>query len=625
MNPDKLKIFREEFDKSKKDWWLSKQEEIKLEKLFNQIPKDKQDEFLAQKENLSEPLKSFVEWLKNKINSLKEDVEKNSLKWGFEELKNNFENSEIAWEFFELIESYIDLKLEKSFSKVQKDKIKLALLWEIESGFNLSAVWEWLMNKVLKPLKQKIDKLKWGDFDDATDTKDIPWMSEIENSMTEMFEDFWLDLKVKELDEKINKLNEKKDSWEITNLKSVLTIINPDNASNITFDTIKTKTQKLVWLLGNWKNIANWVQKGLEKLPFGLWDMISNWIKSTIKKGWILWMILWFFFWKEFMDESAWKQKQSLTNLEKFSKNDNFPLNENIKFDEIQKLEPKKLEKFYKYLDLKDIDYTSEKFWQELLTWKSKNKKVIEVYELLKNEDWKILTEKQDLWDLVSKLNWLEKFEGQQEQQEVEQHNQKIQQEIQQKKAQAEKQKKAKEVLVAVASAKTKEEKEKIIKKNKAVIEDVWIKAEEVVDPVKTQAVIKKVEAQVQQTETQVQELESKKEKTFEEYLVEWKIKVWDKLESISVDEQNHILKIGENSYKIKIDAWYEVLNKWVSIWDKLEKISFNDWIITIVANWDKKIFWVLEVKWLLKELLAKWGVDKKIPKKLAKLVIKKV
>jgi hypothetical protein len=176
-----------------------------------------------------------------------------------------------------LIESYIDLKLEKSFSNSQKDKIKLALLWEIESGFNLSTIWEGLLNKVLKPLKQKIDKLKSWDFDDATNnTDDILWMSEIENSMTEMFDDFWLDLKVKELDEKIKKINEEKNTWEITDLKSVLTIINPDNASSINFNTIKAKTEKIVGVLNNWKNIADWVQKGLEKLPFGLWDMISN-------------------------------------------------------------------------------------------------------------------------------------------------------------------------------------------------------------------------------------------------------------------------------------------------------------------------------------------------------------
>jgi hypothetical protein len=62
MNPDKVKIFKEEFDKSK-NWWLSNQEKIRLEELFKQMPIDKQNEFLSEKDNLSEPLKSFVEWL----------------------------------------------------------------------------------------------------------------------------------------------------------------------------------------------------------------------------------------------------------------------------------------------------------------------------------------------------------------------------------------------------------------------------------------------------------------------------------------------------------------------------------------------------------------------------------
>ncbi|MDP2396065.1 MAG: hypothetical protein Q8S84_06260 [bacterium] len=39
-----------------------------------------------------------------------------------------------------------------------------------------------------------------------------------------------------------------------------------------------------------------------------------------------------------------------------------------IKLEDLKKLEPKKLELFYKYLDEKEIDYSSEDFWQSILT-----------------------------------------------------------------------------------------------------------------------------------------------------------------------------------------------------------------------------------------------------------------
>jgi len=397
------KNFSEAFEKAKKEW-LSNDEQKTLKTLFDKLPKTEKRIVINKYANLkNQPEKSFFEWLKNQLQGLREDIEKPMLKWGFEEIKESFKNSEISKEFFELIESYIDLKLDKSFKKEQKDKIKLALLWEIESWFNLSTITEWFLNKVLKPLKAQIDKLKSGDFDDATNTKDIPWMDKITDDMTEMFEDFWLDLKVKELNEKIEKINDEKDSWEITDLKSVLNIINPDNAQSINFDTIKTKTEKIVWVLDSWRKVTDNIQSGLKKLPFWLWDMITKWIRNTIKEGEILWMILWFFFWKEFMDESWEKQTESIKNLQKYSKDKDFVLKENIKSDDLKDLKPEKLKDFYEYLDNKKIDYSKETFWQDLLTWKAENKKI---YELLKNKDWKVLEEKEKLEDLVDKLNW---------------------------------------------------------------------------------------------------------------------------------------------------------------------------------------------------------------------------
>jgi hypothetical protein len=79
-------------------------------------------------------------------------------------------------------------------------------------------------------------------------------------------------------------------------------------------------------------------------------------------------MILSLIFGKEFLDEKNNKSFKSTKNLAKFSKNDKFPLKDNIKPEELSKLDQKKLEKFYKYMESKNIDYSSETFWQELLT-----------------------------------------------------------------------------------------------------------------------------------------------------------------------------------------------------------------------------------------------------------------
>ena len=613
MNPDELKDFQETFDKLKKDW-LSEKEQTKLEELFKQMPRNKQEEFLAKKENLQEPLKSFIEWLKTKMASLKEDVEKNPLKWGFEELKNSFENSEVSKEFFELVESYIDLKLAKWFSRNQKDKIKLALLWEIESGFNISSIWEWLLNKVLKPLKQKIDKLKSGNFDETTSVDDIPWFSDIQNSMEEMFSNFWLDLKVKELDEKIKKINEEKETWEISDLKSVLNIINPDNVDSINFDTIKAKTEKIVWILDKWRTVANQVKNWLEKLPFGLGEIITNWIKSTIKEGWFLWMILWFFFWKEFMDESAWKQKQSLTNLEKYSKTENFPLSENIKTEEIQTLDPKQLEKFYKYLDTKNIDYSKENFWEGLLTWKTKDKKILEIYELLKNSDWKVLTENDKLDDLVKKLNSLEELESKKEQQN-------LQKEVEETQEQVESWKKD---LV-------------LVQKQRQELETQAKKAEEQLQETTSEEEKKKIEEQLEQARKKAEELKKqeeekqrelkeamekakklKEEKDFKESvnnITKLPAEIIYKWEKLTLNIENNQIVLGKDRYKISIMA--------ETYWERFKKIEFVNW--NFILNRDKWDNWTIitksQVIKLIPSLLVKWNFSLNWVKKNAWLL----
>jgi hypothetical protein len=79
-------------------------------------------------------------------------------------------------------------------------------------------------------------------------------------------------------------------------------------------------------------------------------------------------MILGFLFGKEFMDETKEKKEKSIKNLKNYLKENDNILETTIDADKLKNLEPKKLEKFYSYLDSKKIDYSTDKFWEEILT-----------------------------------------------------------------------------------------------------------------------------------------------------------------------------------------------------------------------------------------------------------------
>ena len=425
MNTDKVKIFQDEFDKSNKDWWLSSQELIKLEKLFKQIPKNKQEEFLTKKDTLAEPLKSFVEWLKNSKNNLKNSAENNNSKFWFNSLEKNFEKTENTKDFLNILWNYVDTQLVWNFSNIEKDNIKLIILWEVENKISSSNLIWGFISSFVEPFKKSISS-----FNNKNKTNKLEELKKIKKDFSKFLDNLGLKTIFKDIESKIVTINEKKKEnisfvdtkkvVESLDIKELKGLDSKEIFKKITADTTALSS-KLEWLRWTWKELS----KAIESTWF--WDTI-NWFLKWLTEGegffaTIMKIILWALFWKDFLSESSGNQKKSLSNLEKFSDTKDFPLN--IKVDEIKKLDQKKLEKFYKYLDSKDIDYSTETFWQELLTWKSENKsenkKVVEIYELLKNEDWKILTEKQDLDDLVGKLNSLEQLDSKIRQKELEQ------------------------------------------------------------------------------------------------------------------------------------------------------------------------------------------------------------
>lgn len=635
-------INKEEMNKMLSDNTINKNEAEKIIKFIENSITPLPKKLIAIVEKLKETKTESLqleESTKDELLNLTKSVEVIKLKWGFEELKQNFESSEIAKEFFDLIESYIDLKLDKNFSNSEKDKIKLALLWEIESGFNMQAIWKWLLNKVLKPLNAKIEGLKSGNFDGTTNVSDIPWMSEIEDSMTEMFDDFWLDLKIKELNEKIEKINVEKESGEITDLESVLNIINPENASNISFETIKAKTTNIINILEPWRNIANSIDKWLDKVPFWLGWMIKDWIKNTIKEGWILGMILWFFFWKEFMDESWNNMKESLKNLENFSKSDDFPLNNNIEWEDIEKLESKKLEKFHKFVNSKEgVESSSDTFWQELLTWNSKNTEIIKLHELLVNEDWKILEKDEDLDVLVDKLNNLESLERKKSEEE---ENNKINE------LDTKVQTLSSKPIIQKTTSNNSSKNEENSSKNIWKMPNVWemkkqidlarIELKKLPQTEGTKKELIELDKIIEQNpdlkniyEIEAERIKIKQKQDFEKSVNNFK-KLWGniiyKWENLKLDIVNNQIELWKNKYSISIIA----LKK-----EKFEKIEFINW--DFILNRNEKWEWTKITKNQVKELIItlrnekdfihNWSVENPISSYLAdinyKLTIKK-
>lgn len=591
--------FKQSFEEAKEDW-LSSEEEAKLKDLFGKLSIDKKEEYLNKisdlNSSLDEGIKSFLKTLEQDIKTLKQDIELNDLKWGFEELKSGFEQNEATKEAISIIEQYIDFKLDDSFNPKQKDAIKLALLWEIISWFNVSTALNDLMNRVINPLKKMLESFN-GSKKDGKKPEDTKEFSDIQKSMKWMFKNFGFDLKLEKLDKKIDKINSTKQDNSITDLKSVLTIINPGEASNISFDTIKTEATKIAETLWKWRNTWNDIEKALDKLPFDLGWIIKNWIQWAIEKGWFFWIILWLLFGKDFLDKAWDKRKKSVNNLKEFSKDSDFPLKDNIKYEDLKDLDPKKLEKFYKFIDSKKkVNSSSDTFWKELLTWTTDNEEIKNIYKLLKGSDWKILWENEKLEDLITKLNNLNDLES----------DKKIKSklvELSSELSTIEVQIKEREKKVKKLNEKenlTEEEKEE-----RGALEEKIEKEED-----------KKVEIEKKQTELN---------KTFEELLKKWRIKVWSEVKNISINENTHNLKIWSTSYKVTIDSWVNAFWNWISLWDKLETISFQDGYLTI-SVWDKEeVFNAGELKNILKELILNGSFSKNIPWELAKLVITKI
>lgn len=433
MNPQEAK-FKIDFSSSfeqKKQSWLDETERDFLRDLFLKLPKEEQEKVLEKYENLkTEPEKSFFDSLRKQMDELKWEIESSkNVEW-LSSLKEKFKNNEAMKEFIDIVWSYIDLKLDSSFSPIEKEVIKLTIFWEIQKLIDINKIWNLVIDKLFSPLKkllsvfsnskksQEKSSKNYSLMDNKSEGINSQSFSEIKEEFDSISINFWVNSISEIIDEKVEKLNYQKWKKKFETIDSVLSITSPDDIWKITKESIIKDAQKIAITLEKWAKLWNDIKWGLNKLPFWLWEDIIWWFKDIAKSSPILWFILWLFLGKDFLSEESTSNSKSLKNLESFSSKQEFPLKWIIDTEDIKDLDPSKLEIFFDFIWSKEwINPNSDTFWEELLTWKTKNSEIKKIYKLL-TKDWKInniLSWDELKWDVlnnfIDKLNSLSNLE----------------------------------------------------------------------------------------------------------------------------------------------------------------------------------------------------------------------
>ena len=509
------------------------------------------------------PISESPKWkeiIKNTQKNTKE-VKKES-NTSFDSISENTEYNKILQELINGTSFYIDSELWNDFSKIEKDNIKLVLLSYLTNKVNNIDLWiiDWIT-----------EQLKWF-LDFFKNEKD-------NNKKKEKFKNFftnlWINWIQEDLDIKINEIKRDKKNKDFSNLNkafnSIKSIKKPE------WDILKTIKNNLSNTSKKFDKIQVWVnnvKNTFEKMWMWdiLWDLI-NWLKTEFPFLWKLFeMFMW---WWETTSNNSEKTKKSVKNLETFIEKDKekSPLDKiekNWNFRNKEKLNPKKLETFYKYLDSKSIDYTKENFWEEFLNWTSKDSKIIELHNLLNS-----IQDKKLKWTQLKYIS-LEKFiEILNNLEKTEEANKKIKFE--------------------------KEKKEKITK----------LKEEE-----NSPSISKEKKEELKKER---QKLEVKKYQSFEDLLKEWLIIIDWKKEKIKTSQNWKNIEIWKDKYSISIIA-----NIFLTEKEVFESINLNNWELTVKANWETVTYWIEKAKPILQTLIKNWNYSKQIEWKPATLIIKK-
>lgn len=576
------------------------------------------------------------------LSELSDEVLKKN-NWFYKLKEDINEKPESLNRLFDLFEKFVDYSLDWSFNTLEKDRIKLVLVWELwnqldeEGGINIFALIKenfWDLNDILKKIILRDGNMKKENWeltinDKPSTEKKGRLESELKTSLDDIkgsFSKLWLWVFLEEINKKITFLNKEKKSEEnksFDSVWSVFNILNPDTnkSESEVIDNIKNKTNLIVDKLKPGLKTADKFKGLFDKIPDSFKDKIKEFFKSISKDFPIIWILLSVIFWIDFLDEEWDKESKSLKNLAIFSEDDKFPFKERIKKWEIETIKSDKLEKFYKFLKVKGIDYSKENFWNDILTSESKDKKLKEVYLLLKWEDWNILTWDYKIEDLLNLLNSLEEKEKTQERTDREEKNKQAQAAIDIEQRKLEELRKQKELLTITQTSPNQESTEEIIgADNQWIIETSTIPNDPIELPVSPE--VAELQKAIDLQESAIQKIEETKIKSFWEYLKEWKIMVWNVLEEISINSDNHILNIWNINYKISIVANM----KWFSFgWDRLDEISFSEWVIIVKAGDEESKYAAADSEFILKQLLTNWHYNEKITWKPANFIIEKV
>ena len=369
---------------------------------------------------MSESLWSNENFTNSPENSFS-DIETSNTRISFEDLTRDFENNESMSDFLVLIWDYIDLKLDKNnFSEKEISNIKLSILSEIQNSLNLSSIISSFTEKLIKPLKQLLADLE---LENQTNQENAIepnlWkLNEIRAGFQNVFSWIGLDLKMNQIDEKIEKLNKEKadnPQTKFDTLTSVFMSINWNiqgrNEQEI-FDSIKSSTDSLGQKMSSARNIWEDLLSSIDKLPDWVWKTFIGFIESLLSSFPILWFIFKAIFWNELLNDSNDKRQKANKNLLDFYSTENSPLKETkIKQEDLTNLNPKSLKSFYDFLWQQDIniDYSDDDFWENFLVlWKTKDEKILSLQDLIKQNDESIFREDDEIDDFLNKLNSLE-------------------------------------------------------------------------------------------------------------------------------------------------------------------------------------------------------------------------
>ncbi len=487
--------------------------------------------------------------------------------------------NEIMKKFFNVSDKYFDYKLNEiessqtiSFSSTERENIKLVLWNKLIQNLNIDiALWT-ITSTIEWKIKELFNFSKW-EQDENNIEKIIEWLTKIENELN------WDNEESKELFSEVDILmwdaftkieTAKKWNKNLNSVESVSLIINWKEKS---FEDIKNLSLEKLKSIEKMQGKSDLIVELIASLPKDWQKEISSFLKDIAQKSPILGFLLSLFFGKGFLEwEKAidTKTQKSVNNLLKLIE-ETKEENKAIKKLNPEKLTTKSLKSFFKYLDKNKVDYTTETFWSEVLSWKTENDKIKKVHSILSIK-WEIIQKSWDniTTDFIKKLNDIENLEVEFEEKEINSKKEELEK-------LEKKQKKAQEELEKLSPNEKTEEKKQKIKKRKIKI-----------DKTKWEIMIAKQE--IKQKQELIDSISSIEKLP---HNIDYK---WNKVKLNIVD--NNII-LGENKYKININTIFSDIFKW---------IRFDNWTFKVKYFGGEKEIPKDKIIETLTALLTKWS-----------------